>query len=295
MSPDYFIGTAVKFLYNLIHSVGSNHGFNWNRMPCNPLLKRNGDGPQTPITTHLTSTSLTRCWQSTRHIHGIASGHNESNLFVLLTRPSFLAMSVKHTSLSLTSGGPYLCLSLWQTTAQAFLRMDSQKIRWVQESRLTQARDGDDLMQNIYFLEAMWSQSGSCNEKDVLAFQCIRRINLDTFWSQARSTVASKKAAKIKDGLRIPNSLGLDGPSLDPCPLPIHNHCGIQEAIQSVVLSLDSGCYPDTLKHWDTVRRFRSCFSNQFSLPRKANLTLLVLVDGNGSAGFHQIAIDLCG
>lgn len=131
------------------------------------------------------------------------------------------------------------------------------------------------------------------NEKDAFALQCIRRINLDAFWSRARTTVTSN-AAKVREGLKISSRLGLDGPYLEPGPLPTHDHCGYQVAMQIVVSSLDSGRYSDSHKQWDTIRRFRSCFSNQVRSSRDANFTPLVLADGKG-AGFQRIAVDPCG
>jgi hypothetical protein len=61
-----------------------------------------------------------------------------------------------------------------------------------------------------------------------------------------------------------------------------------------VVSSLEPGRYSNSHKQWDTVRRFRSCFSNQVRSARDANFTPLVLADSKGS-GFQRLAVDPCG
>ncbi|KAI2491132.1 hypothetical protein MHU86_23418 [Fragilaria crotonensis] len=160
------------------------------------------------------------------------------------------------------------------------------------------ARDGDDLMVSFecdmcIFGKLFARPPETENEKDNFSLRCIRRINLDAFWSRARTTVESN-AAKVREGLKISDMLGLQGPYLDPGPLPNHDHCGYQVALQIVVSSLGGGRYSDSHKQWDTIRRFRSCFSNQVRSARDANFTPLVLADGKG-AGFQRIAVDPCG
>ena len=131
------------------------------------------------------------------------------------------------------------------------------------------------------------------NSTDCFSLACIRRINLDAFWSRARSTVEAN-AAKVREGLKISARLGLPGPYLDPGPLPPHDHCGYEVALQIVVSSLDSERYTTGHKQWDTIRRFRSCYSNQVRAARDANCTPIVLAD-NKDLGFQRLAIDPCG
>ena len=131
------------------------------------------------------------------------------------------------------------------------------------------------------------------NATDRFGMDCIRRVNLDAFWSRARSTVEAN-SAKVREGIKISARLGLLGPYLDPGPLPPHDHCGYEVALQIVVSSLDAGRYSAGHKQWDTIRRFRSCFSNQVRAARDANCTPLVLADNKGS-GFQRLAIDPCG
>jgi hypothetical protein len=122
---------------------------------------------------------------------------------------------------------------------------------------------------------------------------CIRRINLDAFWSRARATVESN-ATKIREGLRISKSLGLSGPYLSPGPLPLNDHCGYEVALQMVASSLEPGRYSESHKQWDTIRKLRSSYSNQVRASRAANAHTLSLADDKGTS-YQRIALDPCG
>ena len=170
--------------------------------------------------------------------------------------------------------------------------------RKTDHERFMEARNGDDLMVSfecdLCIFWKLYHRSPKEDEsEDKFRLDCIRRINLDAFWSRARSTVESN-ASKIREGLKISRSLGLQGPYMDPGPLPAYDHCGYEVAMQIVVSSLESGRYSQGHKQWDTIRRFRSCFSNQVRAARDANCTPLVLADNKGS-GFQRLAIDPCG
>lgn len=173
---------------------------------------------------------------------------------------------------------------------------------WVQKKsdrgRFVEARNGDDLMVSFecdlcIFGKLYGRLPVSDNANDTFSLSCIRRINLDAFWSRARSTVEAN-AAKVREGLRISRRLGLAGPYLDPGPLPAHDHCGYEVALQIVVSSLESGRYAVGHKQWDTIRKFRSSYSNQVRAARDANSNPLVLADNKGS-GYQRLAIDPCG
>jgi hypothetical protein len=166
------------------------------------------------------------------------------------------------------------------------------------DGRFVTARDGDDLMVSFecdlcVFAKLYGRLPDAGLARDDFSLACIRRINLDAFWSRARSTVEAN-AAKTREGLRISRRLGLAGPYLDPGPLPSHDHCGYEVALQIVVSSLDSGRYAVGHKQWDTIRKFRSCYSNQIRAAREANSNPLVLSDNKG-AGYQRIAVDPCG
>ena len=131
-----------------------------------------------------------------------------------------------------------------------------------------------------------------CKE-DVFAMACIRHINLDAFWSRARSTVGSNtaQARKIMESCK---KMRLKGPFYPPGPLPGDDHCGYELAMLMVVASLDKGRYSDTHKQWDTIRKIRSTFSNQVRAAAISNFGTLSLADNQGSS-YQRLAPDPCG
>ena len=167
------------------------------------------------------------------------------------------------------------------------------------QRRFAIARNGDDLLVSFecdtcVFRKLYHRNADSQNSpQDAFALACIRRINLDAFWSRARATVDSN-AAKIREGLRLSSMLGLSGPYLEPGPLPLDDHCGYEVAMQMVASSLEAGRYSESHKQWDTIRKLRSSFSNQVRAARSANSHTLSLADDKGSS-YQRIALDPCG
>ncbi|KAI2498992.1 hypothetical protein MHU86_15496 [Fragilaria crotonensis] len=164
--------------------------------------------------------------------------------------------------------------------------------------RFTSARNGDNLMVPFecdfcVFGKLFDHAPDISTKKDVFALACIRRIILDAFWSRARSTVDAN-TAKTREGLVLSRSLGMKGAAEAPGPLPKTDHCGYEVAIQIVVSSLGAGRYSKTHKQWDTVRRFRSAYSNQVRAARDANTNPLVLTDADGKS-YQRIGHDACG
>lgn len=176
--------------------------------------------------------------------------------------------------------------------------MSGWNVRSTDCNRFRTARNGDDLLvsfecDSCIFGKLYKREPSSSSTQDCLALACIRRINLDAFWSRARSTVEAN-ASKVREGLKNSRKIGLDGPYLDPGPLPSHDHCGYEVAIQMVLSSLDAGRYADSHKQWDTIRKLRSCYSNQVRAARDANCIALVLADTKGVA-YQRLAVDVCG
>jgi hypothetical protein len=176
------------------------------------------------------------------------------------------------------------------------------KARKNDNRRFLCARDGDDLMISFECDYCIFSKiyrrlpgSGGRDEKDTFAMACIRRITLDAFWSRARSTVASNTSlmrAVLKSAF---DDFGLtDGPCSDPGPLPNFDHCGYQVAMHMVASSLQRGRYADSHKQWDTIRRIRSVYSNQFKASALANRSTLSLSDTKGSNS-PRLTQDPCG
>jgi hypothetical protein len=165
-------------------------------------------------------------------------------------------------------------------------------------SRFLTARDGDDLLVSFecdfcIFGKLFDHEPKQTCEKDRYALACIRRINLDAFWSRARSTVEAN-TSKMREGLAISKAMGMRGSPKEPGPLPSDDHVGYEVAIHMVVSSLGSGRYSDSHKQWDTIRRFRACFSNQVRAAGEANSKCLVLADNSGG-NYQRLAYDPCG
>ena len=164
--------------------------------------------------------------------------------------------------------------------------------------RFSSARNGDNLMVPFecdfcVFGKLFDHVPSAENEQDVFAMGCIRRVILDAFWSRAKSTV-NANTVKVREGLAISRKLGMKGPAEPPGPLPSHDHCGYEVAIQIVVDSLGAGKYSKTHKQWDTVRKHRTAYSNQVRAARDANANPLVLADAEGKS-YQRIARDACG
>jgi hypothetical protein len=71
---------------------------------------------------------------------------------------------------------------------------------------------------------------------DELLIACIRRINLDAFWSRSKSTVSGNQE-KINTSLELSKAVGLDGPYEVDGPLPNFDHCGYEVAIDTILYS----------------------------------------------------------
>lgn len=172
------------------------------------------------------------------------------------------------------------------------------KLKGIDKRRFCVARDGDDLLVSfecdICIFAKIYSRlpdSGVDNDKFVLG--CIRRANLDAFWSRARSTVTSN-TVRFREMVNMSNRLGFEPPYSDPGPLPGYDHCGYRVAVLMLTKSLKSGRYSDTHSQWDTIRKFRSTFSNQIRASRVSNSTTMTLADNKG-LGYQRLTTDPCG
>ena len=152
---------------------------------------------------------------------------------------------------------------------------------------------------DVCIFQKLWDREPNSElEVDKLAMMCIRRVNLDAFWSRARSTVRGN-AEKVREGLCQSEKLGLKGPYLAPEPLPLYDHYGYEVAIQIVLSSTEAGRYSPSHKQpshkqWDTVRKLQTCFSNQVRAAAVANYHPMTLADNNGSV-YQRMSIDPCG
>jgi hypothetical protein len=74
------------------------------------------------------------------------------------------------------------------------------------------------------------------NPPDDLLLACVRRMNLDAFWSRAQDTVHGKRD-KLADKLSLSQLVGLEGPCIHDGPYPDYDHCGYEVAIDMLLMS----------------------------------------------------------
>ena len=165
-------------------------------------------------------------------------------------------------------------------------------------TRFRSGRDGDDLLVSFECDECifwkLYRGRPDLNRKEhVFAMACIRRINLDAFWSRAKSTVVAN-TAQARKMIASCKRMNLQGPFYPPGPLPLDDHCGYEVALLMVVASLEKGRYSNTHKQWDTIRKIRSTFSNQLRSAAISNFSTLSLADNQGSS-YQRLAPDPCG
>jgi hypothetical protein len=127
--------------------------------------------------------------------------------------------------------------------------------------------------------------------EDELLMACIRRVNLDAFWSRAKGTVLGNRD-KLADGLKLSETVGLKGPYESDGAFPEWDHCGYEVAIQMVLASRRKGVYCVDRLQFDTIRKLRSCYSNQCRASASANRTAISLGDQKGK--YVRFSTDVC-
>jgi hypothetical protein len=107
---------------------------------------------------------------------------------------------------------------------------------------------------------------------------CIRRVNLDAFWSRTEHTV-SGNTSNLRKGLELSRLLGLDGPYVHSGPLPEHDHCGYEVAIQMVLYSRQPGVNAEDHLQLDSIGKLRTAYRNQARSVPEATRESLALND----------------
>ena len=161
----------------------------------------------------------------------------------------------------------------------------------------THARRGDHLVTQFecdlcVFRKLRGFEPDESNHVHTLLLACIRRVNLDAFWSRASSTVISN-ANKMEQALRLSELVGLTGPYLPPGPLPPNDHCGYEVAVQIVLASRNGGKHSSAYTQWDTIRKIRTVYSNQVRAAAAANSVAWSIGDEDGR--YTRITQDPCG
>lgn len=119
------------------------------------------------------------------------------------------------------------------------------------------------------------------SERDNLLLACIRRINLDAFWSRASSTVTSNRD-RIRTACNLSDSLGIPNPYQMIGQMPLDDAFGYTIAIQMVMASTKSGRYSSSHTQWDTIRKIRSVYSNFIRASPQSNNEMWALGDDKG-------------
>ena len=139
------------------------------------------------------------------------------------------------------------------------------KAKWNEREYLT-ARVGDHMLTQFecdlcIFLKLMKRYPLKESVKDKRLVSCIRRINLDAFWSRSSVAVANNSRS-VKKLLRETGDVGLDGLFMSHEPLPFFDHCGYQVAIAMVLNSTRPGRYSKGYTQFETIRHLRSAHSS---------------------------------
>jgi hypothetical protein len=125
------------------------------------------------------------------------------------------------------------------------MHMQRMQAAWGKKQRapddFLRARDGDHAMVpfecNLCIFRKLRDRSpDTANPEDELLRACIRRINLDSFWSRATATMRGNRD-KIAQAIGLSATVGLLGPYEAECSLPEDDHCGYEVAIEMVLQS----------------------------------------------------------
>jgi hypothetical protein len=119
-------------------------------------------------------------------------------------------------------------------------------------------RDGDHLLvpfkcDTCTFRKLKGQNVIPANDQDSLLLACIRRMNLDAFWSRAKSTTLSNHD-KVAFGLKRLALVELEGPYEAEGPLPDFDHCGYEVAVEMLLHSCRPGRYSESYTQFDTFR-----------------------------------------
>jgi hypothetical protein len=171
---------------------------------------------------------------------------------------------------------------------------DDQMLEEDDQMRFREAREGDHLMcifqcDGCHFLNMQGRLPILRNIADELLLSCIRRANLDAFWSRERSTVAQNR----REGLRyttICETLGLNADDAYPPrgPFKLGDEVGMKLACCMLVRSLNAGKNARTIQ-FDTMRKLRSHISNYSHACPGGSGATFVGEDSNASTLSHAV------
>ena len=117
--------------------------------------------------------------------------------------------------------------------------------------------------------------------QDELLLACIRRMNLNTFWSRARKTV-EENSRKARSMIELSQLMGMQGPFGHEGPYPSADDCGYEVASNILLYSRKKGHHNPSRTQFETIRKLRSVFGNQVRSTPGANANHLCMTNSKG-------------
>jgi hypothetical protein len=111
-------------------------------------------------------------------------------------------------------------------------------------------------------------------------------------WARSKHTVQGQMDM-LRQGLCFSQLAGLEGPYWYEGPLPPHDHCGYEVAIQMVLKSRNPGKRSATYTQFDTMRKLRSVYGNFLRSSPQANQQVMAM--GNEKGRYQRFSADPCG
>ena len=142
------------------------------------------------------------------------------------------------------------------------------------------------------FLKLRGNHPDPSNPKDELLMACIRRMNLDAFWSREKKTV-EMNADRAERQIYLSELVGLKGPFIQEDHLPDFDHCAYEVAIEILLYSRQPGRHNKAYTQFDTIRHLRATYSNYVRASPQSNKVTTSLGDFNGN--YQRLVPDDCG
>jgi hypothetical protein len=130
------------------------------------------------------------------------------------------------------------------------------------------------------------------NAQDDITLACIRRANLDAFWSRAEPTVRGN-LSNLRRIVDVSQSAGMHGPFLSTGPLPNYDHCGYEMAVDMLLLSRRKGNHDGSHLQYETLRHYSTAYANFMRVSSEATSSVKAMVDEKGR--YTRFSEDPCG
>jgi hypothetical protein len=119
------------------------------------------------------------------------------------------------------------------------------------------------------------------NSQHSLLIACIRRINLDSFWSRSTASVQGNRDNR-KQELALSLLVGLEGPYSHEEPYPSFDHMGYKVAMHMILMSRRKEKHSPTHLQLDTIRNLHTVYGNHQRPSAQANKVTLSIGDQKG-------------